>query len=91
MRYFVEDIQFKQTGETRIDGKYPKRIGSEIEFLEPIVVGKPSFFRYVKYNNGNVVEDHVTRTSIVNDYDNYSTVGKLFLYTKNSIYVLKEI
>lgn len=86
----MEDIVYKN-GQTRTDGRYPKRIGSVVQFLAPVTIGEPCVFRYVKYNNGEIVEDHVTRTSVINDYDSYSVEGKLFLYTRNSIYVLREI
>lgn len=92
MKYYVEDIVFARTGETRKDGKYPNRIGSTIEFLYPVEIGRPCVFRYIKYNNGELVEDHVTRTSIIDDYDDgIFKKGYLFLYTRNSTYVLKEI
>ena len=91
MKYFVEDIVFVRSGETRTDGRYPNRIGSEIEFLYPVKVGYPCVFRYIKYNNGELVEDHITRTSVVNDYDSYSKEGYLYLYTRNSVYILKEV
>ena len=83
MKYFIEDIT-RKTGETRTDGRYPNRIGSTIEFLKGVVAGEPAFFHYVKYNNGTIVEDHITRTSRVDDYDWYN--GKFFIYTRNSIY-----
>lgn len=90
MEYFVEDIVYKN-GQTRTDGRYPKRIGSTIRFLTPIIIGEPCMFRYIKYNNGEVDEDHITRTSVIDDYDNYSVEGKMFLYTRNSIYILREL
>ena len=83
MQYFVENIT-RRTGETRTDGVYPNRIGSTIEFINPVVVGEPAYFRYIKYNNGEVVEDHITRTSRVDDIEWYN--GKFYIYTRNSIY-----
>ena len=85
MKYFVEDVT-NRLGKTRTDGRYPNRIGSTIEFLTPVLVGNPIYFRYIKYNNGNLVEDHVTRTSRVNDLEWYN--NKFYIYTKNSIYTL---
>lgn len=83
MKYFIENITDRY-GKTRTDGKYPNRIGSTIEFLNPALVGEPAYFRYIKYNNGELVEDHVTRTSRVDDLEWYN--DKFYIYTHNSIY-----
>ena len=83
MKFFIKDITNK-LGETRTDWKYPNRIGSVIEFLQPAEIGEPAYFRYIKYNNGELVEDHVTRTSRVNDLEWHH--GKFYIYTRNSIY-----
>lgn len=91
MKYFIEDIVSKQTGETNTGWKYPDRIGSEVTLISDLEVGKPLYFRYIKYNNGVMAEDHITRTSVVDDYDSYSKPGYLFIYTKNNIYTLKEL
>ena len=85
MKYYVENITFR-TGKTRMDGKYQNRIGSTIEFITPVVVGEPVYFKYVKYNNGELVENHTTRTSRVNDFEWYK--DKFYIYTHNSIYQL---
>lgn len=90
MKYLIEDITFKN-GTTRTDGRYPNRIGSIVILLTHPTVGKPLFFRYVKYNDGELVEDHVTRTSCVDDFDGYSYPGYLLIYTRNSIYYFKEM
>lgn len=89
-KYLIEDITFKN-GETRTDGRYPNRIGSTVQLIQSPVVGEPLMFRYVKYNNGERVEDHVTRTSRVDDFDEYSQPGYLLIYTRNSIYYFKEL
>ena len=90
MKYYIENITYKN-GVTRTDGRFPNRIGSTVEFLFPPIVGSPLLFRYVKYNNGELVEDHITRTSCVDDFDEYSKKGYLYIYTRNSIYIFKEI
>lgn len=90
MTYYVEDITYK-TGETRADGRYPNRIGSTVKLLNHPIVGEPLYFQYIKYNNGELVEDHITRTSRIDDFDNYSKPGYLMIYTRNSIYYFKEI
>lgn len=83
MKFFVEDITDKY-GKTRTDFRYPNRIGSTIEFLDAVEIGKPAYFRYIKYNNGELVEDHITRTSRVDDLEWYK--DKFYIYTRNSIY-----
>ena len=83
MKYFIEDVT-NRLGETRTEGRYPKRIGSTIEFLHPVEVGEPAWFRYVKYNNGELVADNITRTSRVDDIEWFN--GKFYIYTRNSIY-----
>lgn len=90
MKYIIENITYK-TGETRTDGRYPNRIGSTVELLNHPTVGNPLYFNYIKYNNGELVENHTTRTSRVDDFDNYSEPGYLMIYTRNSVYYFKEI
>ena len=90
MKYLIENITFKN-GITRTDGRYPNRIGSTVQLNQYPIIGHPLYFRYVKYNNGERVEDHITRTSRVDDFDQYSEPGYLIIYTRNSIYYFKEI
>lgn len=90
MKYLIENVTYK-TGQTRTDGRYPNRIGSTVELNTSPIVGEPLYFRYVKYNNGELVEDHITRTSCVNDFDSYSMPGYLLIFTRNSIYYFKEL
>lgn len=90
MKYLIENITYKN-GTTRTDGKYPDRIGSIVTLYTDVIVGNPLYFRYVKYNNGEAVEDHITRTSRVDDFDYYSYPGYLLIYTRNSIYYFKEL
>ena len=88
MKFLIEDIT-RKTGETRTDGKYPKRIGSIIEFLNPVEIGEPAYFRYIKYNNGELSKDHESPISRVDDIEWYN--DKFFIYTRNSIYKLKPV
>lgn len=90
MKYLIENITYKNSTQ-RTDGKYPNRIGSTVELYKDPIVGEPLYFRYVKYNNGELVEDHITRTSCVNDFDSYSMPGYLLIFTRNSIYYFKEL
>ena len=83
MKYLIKNIT-RRNGETRTDGKYPNRIGSTIEFLEPVDIGKPALFRYVKYNNGELAENHISKISRVDDLEWYEY--KFYIYTRKSIY-----
>ena len=88
MKFFIKDIT-RRTGETRTDGKYPNRIGSTIEFLNSAKVGDPVYFKYVKYNNGELAENHFSQISRVDDLEWYGE--KFYIYTRNSIYKLVPI
>ena len=90
MKYLIENITYKN-GTTRTDGRYPNRIGSTVHLEFMPEIGEPLYFNYIKYNNGVLVEDHITRTSRVDDYDNYSKPGYLLIYTRNSVYYFKEL
>ena len=83
MKFFIEDIT-RRNGVTRTDGRYPNRIGSTIEFLGDVHIGEPAFFRYIKYNNGELSENHNSQTSRVDDIEWYNE--KFYIYTRNSIY-----
>lgn len=87
-KYFIEDITDRY-GVTRTGFRYPERIGSTIQFLEPVEIGEPAIFRYIKYNNGELIEDHVTRTSRVDDLEWYH--DKFYIYTRNSIYKFRPL
>lgn len=91
MKYYIEDIEFKRTGETRTDGRYPDRIGRTVEFLNDYHVGLPLYFHTIKNNKGEEVDGNVTRTSIVDDFDSFTHPGYLYIFTRNSIYIFKEI
>ena len=90
MKYLIENITFKN-GNTRTDGKYPYRIGSIVEIQSDIIIGYPLYFKYIKYNNEEIAENHITRTSRVDDFDFYSHPGYLLIYTRNSVYHFKEM
>lgn len=83
MKFFIEDITDRY-GKTRTDFKYPERIGSTIEFLNSVIIGEPARFKFIKYNNGKLADDHETRTSRVDDLEWYN--DKFYIYTRNSIY-----
>ena len=88
MKFFIKDIT-RRTGEIRTEAKYSNRIGSTIEFLNPVKIGEPAYFKYIKYNNGELVEDHRTQISRV-DYLEWFK-DNFYIYTHNSIYKLTPI
>lgn len=90
MKYLIEDITYKN-GTTRTDWKYPKRIGSVVSLTTCPAVGEPLYFKYEKYNDGRLVNDHFSRTSRVDDYDCFSYPNHLIIFTRNSIYYFKEL
>ena len=84
MMFLIEDIT-DRTGKTRTNGKYPKRKGSIVSFLNPVQIGEPIYFSFVKYNDGSFAEEeHVTRTSRVDDLEWNN--NRFLIYTRNSIY-----
>lgn len=90
MECYIENITDKN-GNPRSFGKYIERTGSLIKILGGIVVGKPVLFLFLKYNNGAIAHNHITQTSCIDDFDDYSDPDRMYLYTRNSIYVLKKI
>lgn len=84
----IKNITHAETNETRTDGRYPIRIGSEVNFAfyEP-TVGDVMYLEYVKDNEGNPKEG-VIRTSIV--YDVKRIENEIIVKTKNSIYYFEK-
>lgn len=84
----IKNITYVETNETRTDGRYPIRIGSEVNFAfyEPFI-GDVMYLEYVKDNEGNPKEG-VIRTSIV--YDVKRTENEIVVKTKNSIYYFEK-
>lgn len=86
MDYIIENIFNRKTMQTRIDGRYPSRIGSTVKLPFTPVINCCFFWEYVKDNQGN----HKTgecRTSLVTDYGWKN--NRLYVFTYNSIYVFK--
>jgi hypothetical protein len=83
----ILDIKHTSTGETRTDGRYPLRIGSQVEFFTDPVVGYCCVFEYVTDNCGNPKEGAL-RTSIVEGVQ--KTDDKIIITTMNSIYILSR-
>lgn len=79
----IKDIRYVDTNETRTDGRYPLRIGSNVIFYFPPEVGSPALLQYVTDNQGNPKEG-VLRTSTVANI--VETDTKIYLETLNSVY-----
>ena len=84
----IKNITYAETNETRTDGRYPIRIGSEVNFAfyEP-TVGNVMYLEYVKDNEGNPKEG-VIRTS--NIYNIEETDNEIIVETRNSIYYFEK-
>ena len=87
--YKIKDIRYKDTNETRTDGRYPLRIGSTIDFFtyEP-TVNQCAYLSYVYDNQGNNKEGTL-RTSFITEI--FEDDNELILTTNNSIYILEKI
>lgn len=88
MKYFLENITYKN-GRTRTDGRYPNRIGSTVSFKVEPMEKYPFCFRYVKYDKGECIEDHISITSPVKSIK--SSKEYVVIYTEKSIYHFKKI
>ena len=84
----IKDITYVKTNETRTDGRYPIRIGSEVNFAfyEP-TIGDVMYLDYVKDNEGNPKEG-LLRTSTVHDVTETET--EIIVKTRNSIYYFEK-
>lgn len=84
----IKNITYVETNETRTDGRYPIRIGSEVEFAfyEP-TVGDVMYLEYIKDNEGNPKEG-MLRTSNVRSIE--ETESEIIVETKNSIYYFEK-
>ena len=83
----IKDIRNKITNETRTDGRYPLRIGSEIELIEKPEIDFCLWWRYVTDNQGNP-KSGTLRTSLVTKIE--ETATELIVHTINSIYVFEK-
>lgn len=83
----IIDIMHTDTGETRKDGRYPLRIGSEVEFCVEPCIDNVMLLSYIKDNQGNSKEG-ILRTSTVKSIARKDS--KIIITTKNSIYVFQD-
>ena len=83
----IKNITYVDMNETRTDGRYPLRIGSEVSFFISLNIGVSMVLSYIKDNNGNPKKG-VLVTSAVKDIEETDT--EIVVKTKNSIYYLEK-
>lgn len=84
----IQDIRSKATGEKRTDGRYPMRIGCEIEYLRPIVVGNCAYLGYIKDNEGNEKDGYLRTSTVVSCNAGRDTD---VIETLNSVYIISKV
>ena len=83
----ISDIKSRETMQTRMDGRYPLRIGSTVEFYEPPFRGCSMVLAYVLDNQGNPKSGYL-QTSVVKNIQ--ESPNQYIITTKNSIYYLER-
>lgn len=74
-------------GETRIDGRYPLRIGSKVKFAYYLTKGACMLLDYIEDNHGNPKSGQL-RTSSVQDFK--ETENEIIVTTRNSSYYFEK-
>ena len=83
----IKDIRLKNTNKTRVDGRYPQRIGSNVEFYVQPLIGNVMVLSYITDNQGNEKEG-ILRTSLSDIIvDNEKEV---IITTVNSVYYFEK-
>lgn len=75
-------------GKTRIDGRYPIRIGSKVKLAYQLTKGVCMLLEYIEDNQGNPKSGQL-RTSSIQDFT--ETEGEIIVITKNSIYYFEKM
>ena len=83
----IKDIISTTTNQTRVDGRYPQRIGSTVEFYMYPKIGMPMILAYAYDNQGNPKEGYL-RTSTVQSV--HETESAIIVATLNSIYCFEK-
>lgn len=83
----ISDIKSRETMQTRTDGRYPLRIGSDVEFYFYPHLGSSMVLSYFldklgKPKSGHLVTSPVTNIEVYPD--------KYIITTENSIYYLER-
>lgn len=87
-QYKIIDIKDKKNNKTRIDDRYPQRIGSIVNFYLKPLVGSSCCINYLFDNQGEEKSGTLI-TSIVTNIS--SNKNEIIIDTLNSIYILKEV
>lgn len=83
----IKDIRLRETNQTRTDGRYPLRIGSEVKLYHQPIIGEPMLLVYVKDNQGNPRSGTLRTSMVINVVEN----GKeIIVITYNSVYYLER-
>lgn len=83
----IKDIRLKNTNETRVDSRYPQRIGSNVEFYVQPSIGNVMVLSYITDNQGNEKEG-ILRTSLIDNIVENET--EVIITTVNSVYYFEK-
>lgn len=90
---YAHDSHGHKAGETRVDGRYPTRIGSTYTCLSFIGVGFTVIMPYFKNNQGGNRTGYVTTSNLVSLDEPQTVGGKTILRftTLNTVYTLEAV
>lgn len=88
--YKVVEILHSKTGQRRMDGHYPLRVGHTLT-LKNLEIGRGATFVYVKDPNEIATENRWTYTSDVVDFYVSDDRNSIVIQTVNSIYKLERV
>lgn len=88
--YKIVEILHSKTGQRRMDGRYPFRIGRTLT-LKNLEIGRGTTFVYVKDSNKVATEGLWTHTSAVIDFYVSDDRNDIVIQTMNSIYKLERV
>lgn len=83
----IKDICLRSTNKTRTDGRYPQRIGSNVEFYVQPSIGNVMVLSYITDNQGNEKEG-ILRTSLIDNIVENET--EVIIATVNSVYYFEK-
>lgn len=88
--YKIVEILHPKTGQRRMDGHYPLRVGRTL-ILKSLEIGRGATFAYVKDPNEVATEIIWTHTSDVIDFYVSDDRNDIVIQTMNSIYKLERV
>lgn len=83
----IKDIRLRRTNQTRTDGRYPLRIGSEVEFYMQPTIGMSMHLSYVKDNQGNPKDGILHTSRVINLIEDNK---EIIVTTYSSIYYFEK-